>query len=88
MDNEEEGYVPEYAKALEEMKESSASARGVAALPGTEDVLEDEVDPRAEAAQRVEDLAAAAKLAEVGFGNKLIFSPSILNEIKRFLLAG
>ena len=64
VNHDEEGYVPEYAKALEELRNSEAGQ--VAALPGTEGLEVEEVDPKVEAALRQEDIAAAAKLAQAG----------------------
>ena len=54
--------MPEYAEAIEKMK---GGEEGVAALPDAEEDSE-MVEVQAAAALRSEDVAAAAKVAEVG----------------------
>lgn len=79
VNHDEEGYVPEYAKALEELRNSEAGQ--VAALPGTEGLEVEEVDPKVEAALRQEDIAAAAKLAQVE-AQELEYRSGIEKELK------
>ena len=78
MDNEAEVYVPEYAEAIEKMK---GVEEGVAALPDAEDDSE-MVEVQAAAALRSEDVAAAAKVAEVGVPSRvgLVLYPRITED--------
>jgi pescadillo protein len=66
VDNEAEGYLPEYAEQIQRLRDAhQGSFGGVLPLPGgAEETLEEGAAAKA-AAERGEDLAAAAKAAEV-----------------------
>lgn len=66
VDNEAEGYLPEYAEQIQRLRDAAqGSLGGVLPLPGgAKEGLEEGAAAKA-AAERGEDLAAAAKAAEV-----------------------
>lgn len=63
MDNEAEGYLPEYAKTIQHLK--SASEKHVLPLPGTENDIDDGQELEAAAALHRSEMAEAVKALEV-----------------------